>query len=159
MEPQVKYFAVGFASGVAGCAAAYGIYQIVSKKVGVDGDVESVYSLEKKHIDWIAAKAKEFCGGSTDKAVQVLLDYAMTDGSEATIFETVRCNTCGGKKDKGDHTATIKVSQEAYLTAMAGKHNLKDGTQKALRVVVEYAMTDGDETSIFTTARCAKYSS
>lgn len=157
MDSQTKSFAIGFASGVAGCAAVYGICQIADYLSVTDGMVDDVYSLEKKHIDWLASKAKESCDGKVSKAVQILLDYAMADGDEATIFEKVRCNTCGGKKDKADHNANILLSQRNYLTSMAAKHNLKDGNSKALRVIVEYAMTDGDAADIFTDARCAKY--
>lgn len=50
-----------------------------------------------EHIAFLEEKAQEYCNNDSDAALKVLLDYAMTDGDEALIFETVRCNTCGGK--------------------------------------------------------------
>lgn len=61
------------------------------------------------------------------------------------------------QKDKGDHTANIDAVHAAYLEDMAAKHNLKDGTSKALRVIIEFAMTDGCVADIFTKARCDKW--
>jgi hypothetical protein len=46
------------------------------------------------------------------------------------------------------------VTHDTYLGAMAVKHNLKDGKSKALRVVLEFVMTDGDVADIFTKERC-----
>jgi hypothetical protein len=58
------------------------------------------------------------------------------------------------QKDKAAHEASISVTHDTYLGAMAVKHNLKDGKSKALRVVLEFVMTDGDVADIFTKERC-----
>lgn len=115
------------------------------------------FTCDLEHIAWLSEKASEYCSGDRDAALKVLLDFAITQGDESIIFETVRCNTCGGKKDKALHKATIDISHDAYLAAMATNHNLKDGKSKAVRVVVEYAMTDGDVKEIFTKDRCDKW--
>jgi hypothetical protein len=61
------------------------------------------------------------------------------------------------QKDKITHDASIDARQSAYLKEMAIKHNLKDGKNKALRVIIEFAMTDGDLADIFTKERCDKW--
>lgn len=161
-QMDAKKLATVAATTVVAGAAAYGVYYVVKKRSSGAQEKPAVVaitaSIEKKHIAFLEEKAQEYCNSDSDAALKVLLDYAR-DGDEKLIFETVRCNTCGGKKDKEDYTASIDGSHAAYLEEMAGKHNLKDGTSKALRVIIEFAMQDGDVADIYTAARCAKWGS
>lgn len=61
------------------------------------------------------------------------------------------------QKDKGSHEASVDAVHHAFLEKMGTKYSLKDGTSKALRVIVEFAMTDGDVADIYTKARCDKW--
>ena len=52
-------------------------------------------------------------------------------------------------------TESFEVNEQhvTWLDEMAKKHDLPD-RDKALRALLDYAMTDGDEEDIFTKIRC-----
>lgn len=56
-------------------------------------------------------------------------------------------------KDKTSHSYDLEPTQAEWLEQMASAHSLPD-TSKALRVVLDFAMQDGDEKTIFETIRC-----
>lgn len=56
-------------------------------------------------------------------------------------------------KDKVNASLEIEREQREWLEAMARKHGLPDES-KALRVVLDYARTAGDEKVLFETVRC-----
>jgi hypothetical protein len=70
-----------------------------------------------EHIDYIGDKAQEYCGGDRDAVVRVILDYASTQGDEKLIFETVRCNTCGGKASERPRASATGRQVAPLLTA------------------------------------------
>lgn len=47
----------------------------------------------------------------------------------------------------------INDDHAAWLTTIAGKYNLPDAS-KALRVLIDFAQSDGDPDLIFNTIRC-----
>ena len=56
-------------------------------------------------------------------------------------------------KSKVTEAFTIEQDHKPWLEAMAEAHNLPDAS-KALRVLLDYAITDGDEGEIFGKIRC-----
>ncbi len=59
------------------------------------------------------------------------------------------------EKAKTDVTYTLEGAHQEWLQAMATAHNLPNPS-KALRVLIDYAIQDGDEKNIFETIRCAR---
>lgn len=58
-------------------------------------------------------------------------------------------------KDKVSETYIVQANQKAWLEQMAQAHNLKDAS-KALRVLLDYAIEDGDAQEIFGKIRCTR---
>jgi len=56
--------------------------------------VPSEFQLNEDHIDWLKAKAREHGLPDEHKALRVLIDYAMDEGDDETIFQTIRCKRC-----------------------------------------------------------------
>jgi hypothetical protein len=46
------------------------------------------------HKEWLDAMASKHGLPDADKALRVLLDFAIEDGNEAEIFENIRCRHC-----------------------------------------------------------------
>jgi hypothetical protein len=147
----------------ASAPAAYVAYHYFTKSPSTaepKADLEAIEQLtttiEKKHIEWLEKMAETYTSSDVDLAVRVLLDYAMTVGPEKAIFEQVRCNTCGGKKNKDEVTYSVKSAQVAFIDRMVTKHELLKGQSKAVRCVAEFAMSeDSAVADIFTTQRIA----
>ena len=59
--------------------------------------------------------------------------------------------------DKVEITVTINDDHETFLSEMAEVYDLPDA-DKALRVLLDYAMTDGDKAVIFDEIRCIRCS-
>lgn len=55
--------------------------------------------------------------------------------------------------NKVEINVTLYEDQQAWLEAMAVKYDLPDAS-KALRVLVDFAVEDGDLDTIFETVRC-----
>lgn len=58
-------------------------------------------------------------------------------------------------KSKVNSSFEIEADQQAWLESMAQRHQLRDAS-KALRVLLDYAMEDGDEQAIFEKIRCTR---
>ena len=56
--------------------------------------VEQKTELNSDHVEWLRAMAEKYGLFGTDKALRVVLDYAMESQDESGIFEEVRCNHC-----------------------------------------------------------------
>jgi hypothetical protein len=56
-------------------------------------------------------------------------------------------------KQKVEETYRIETDQQEWLEAMARAHQLPDAS-KALRVLLDFAMEEGDPQSIFGSVRC-----
>ncbi len=52
------------------------------------------FELNEGHVAWLAEMAKKHDLESRDKALRVLIDYAMAEGDESRIFDEVRCHHC-----------------------------------------------------------------
>ena len=52
------------------------------------------FEIQSDQRDWLEAKAEAYNLANADKALRVLLDFAMQDGDDKTIFETIRCTRC-----------------------------------------------------------------
>jgi homoserine kinase len=141
------WIALGATAAAAGCTyAAY--HYLYQKRLTEESKVELVAVIEQVHIDFLENIAANHTGGDVDRTLARILEHAMSDADENELFEFVRCSTCGSK-DKKPITASIATRHERFLVSMAEKHALKKGKDKALRIVFDYAMTDGVADSIF----------
>jgi hypothetical protein len=59
------------------------------------------------------------------------------------------------QKEKVSESFDIEADQLVWLKEMADAHGLPDAS-KALRVVLDHAMMDGDEDQIFMSIRCRR---
>ena len=59
--------------------------------------VEQTFEIESEQSQWLAEVASEYGLADEDKALRVLLDFAMEDGDKDLIFatENMRCRFCG----------------------------------------------------------------
>eukprot|EP00243_Klebsormidium_subtile_P012695 TRINITY_DN790_c0_g1_i2.p1 TRINITY_DN790_c0_g1~~TRINITY_DN790_c0_g1_i2.p1 ORF type:complete len:107 (+),score=15.91 TRINITY_DN790_c0_g1_i2:857-1177(+) len=87
------------------------------------------------------------------KALRVLLSYAKNEGNNEAIFKKIRCIQCS-KKDKTAKQFTIEQAHEAYLSTVIAAYELPD-VNKAVRILIDYASSEGDEGLIFEVKRCA----
>lgn len=60
-----------------------------------DGKVEKRFTVNGDQIDWLARMADKYGLPDGDKALRIVLDYAMEEADADTVFLTVRCNHCG----------------------------------------------------------------
>jgi hypothetical protein len=162
MKMEARQWTIVGVTAVAAGAGALAVYHYTSKRRAAAAEAAAAArgsltaTIEKKHIAWVASMAAAYTSGDCDCAVRVLLDYVAADGPEQAIFEHVRCNTCGGKKDKEECTYTVTASHVRLLDGMVAKHRLEKGVSKALRCIVEFAMSeDGVVDDIFTAQRVA----
>ncbi len=58
-------------------------------------------------------------------------------------------------KTKIDQTYTVEADQQQWLETMARQYDLPDAS-KALRILIDFAIQDGDEAAIFETIRCLR---
>lgn len=56
--------------------------------------VEQSYSINTDHQDWLEQMVKKYRLKDEAKAIRVLLDFAMTEGDEETLFKKIRCLRC-----------------------------------------------------------------
>jgi hypothetical protein len=56
---------------------------------------QATFALERDQKEWLERVAEDHELPDASKALRILLDYAMQDGNENEIFETVRCRHCG----------------------------------------------------------------
>jgi hypothetical protein len=56
---------------------------------------EVAYTVETDHKAWLESMAVKYKLPDASKALRVLLDFAMEDGDEKTIFRQIRCRHCG----------------------------------------------------------------
>jgi hypothetical protein len=57
--------------------------------------VSETYSIEPDHQAWLETMAESHGLPDASKALRVVLDYAMQDGDEDALFNTIRCRHCG----------------------------------------------------------------
>ena len=55
---------------------------------------ERNFLLNDDHIDFLEEMVKQYDLADVDKALRVLIDYAMEEGDREEIFEQVRCLRC-----------------------------------------------------------------
>lgn len=60
--------------------------------------------------------------------------------------------------EKVDQTYSINTDHQDWIKQMVEKYSLKD-EGKAIRVLLDFAMTDGDEEVLFKKIRCLRCSS
>lgn len=109
-------------------------------------------TLDQGHIDWIQQCTQEFGLPSVDKTLRILLTYAQHAANEMLIFEQVRCNFCKDKQ-KSTKEFTVDLAHDQYLEDMVSKHKLSS-KDKAVRIIVDYAISSDDKETIFGVKRC-----
>ncbi len=59
--------------------------------------VAHTFDIESEQRDWLGEIAEEYGFADEDKALRVLLDFAIQDGDNDLIFadENMRCRFCG----------------------------------------------------------------
>lgn len=112
--------------------------------------------VEEAHVAWITEMATKHTDGDIEKAMHLLLAHciAVRTDTAATekIFKEIRCNSCGGRKNKTSFQVTLTAAERSYLNAMVVTHSVRDGLDKAVRVIFEYAINDADLATIFPSA-------
>ena len=56
--------------------------------------VPEEFEVNEDHLTWLKAMAEKHGLPDSSKALRVVLDYAMQEGDEPTIFEEIRCHHC-----------------------------------------------------------------
>jgi hypothetical protein len=141
------WIALGTTAAVAGCT--YAVYRyLLKKREEEESQLVLTAIVEKVHVEFLEEAASKHTDGDTDKALVILIDYVMLGAKEEDVFESVRCVTCGAK-DKTKISCTVSEAHERFLTSMAEKHALKNGKDKALRIIFDYAMADDAAKSIY----------
>lgn len=115
--------------------------------------LEIELTLDQGHIEWLEKSMEEYSLPSLDKAIRIVLSYAQQSANEMLIFEKVRCNFCTNKQ-KVTRKHIIDSVHDEYLDEMVSKHKLAS-KDKAVRIVLDYAMTSVDGATIFQVKRCA----
>ncbi|KAJ1483055.1 hypothetical protein T484DRAFT_1801754 [Baffinella frigidus] len=103
--------------------------------------IEKTYEIEATHLEFLLAmvqkykipdadKAARISIPDTDKAARISVQFAISDGDAKfaisdgdakAIFETKRCNTCGGKKKKQPVTLKLYPTQAKFISAQVEK--------------------------------------
>ncbi len=52
------------------------------------------FEIEEEQAQWLTSMADKHALADGSKSLRVLLDFAMVDGDEKTIFEEIRCEYC-----------------------------------------------------------------
>lgn len=52
------------------------------------------FSVNEEHVTWLEDMAKKYDLEDRNKALRVVLEYAIQEGDEPTIFEEIRCHHC-----------------------------------------------------------------
>ncbi|MEM7126021.1 MAG: hypothetical protein AAF702_06825 [Chloroflexota bacterium] len=60
----------------------------------MDDKIEITTEIQRDQTEWLEEMAKKYELPDSAKVLRVLLDYAMQDGDEDEIFDTIRCNHC-----------------------------------------------------------------
>lgn len=60
-----------------------------------DGKIERAFTVQPGHVKWLEEMAARYEIEDVSKAMRIVLEYAMREGDEETIFEEVRCHYCG----------------------------------------------------------------
>lgn len=58
---------------------------------------DQTFEIEQEQLDWLGEIAENYGLADEDKALRVLLDFAIQDGDSDLIFSTenMRCRFCG----------------------------------------------------------------
>ena len=59
--------------------------------------IDQTLEIEQQQFEWLGKIAEDYGFADEDKALRVLLDFAMQDGDKDFIFsdENMRCRFCG----------------------------------------------------------------
>mmetsp|Transcript_37352 Transcript_37352/g.74865 ORF Transcript_37352/g.74865 Transcript_37352/m.74865 type:complete len:154 (+) Transcript_37352:29-490(+) len=146
---QMNYALAGAATVAVGVLAYY-----LLKPKGKKVPLKSVeLTVESKHIDFLKEMIAKYKIKDLEKAMRIVVQFAMSDGDKDLIYKTTRCNTCGGKKAKTGLKTKLYLPQYQHLEEMMASYKIKD-INKTARVLLEYCQVDGNQDVIFSTTRC-----
>lgn len=135
--------------GAAAVGATVGVAYYLKKQ---SAEVEIPVQLEQSHVSWLEEVAVKYTSGDPKKALQTLIGHCQSTSKDSAvekkIFEEFRCNTCG-KKEKVEYTAVVTGSQLAFVNRMTAQYGIKGGKDKTMRILLEYALNDVEQATIF----------
>mmetsp|Transcript_36499 Transcript_36499/g.70024 ORF Transcript_36499/g.70024 Transcript_36499/m.70024 type:complete len:465 (-) Transcript_36499:1159-2553(-) len=103
--------------------------------------------VEKRHVDWLEQNLRAFKLPDAGKAMRCLLEYVRAEVEDPILFGKTRCKAiCGGQKLP--QTFSVEADQQAWLTDKVDLHRLPD-IGKAVRIVLEFGVTEADPKSVF----------
>lgn len=149
IDKRVALAVVGAAAVGAGAGLAYYVYK---KRCQADSGVVGLeVKVEQTHATWLDDIAAKYTSGDSVKALHMLVEHCKTASSDdtvaETIFEKVRCKSCG-KKEKVAFTATLSKDHVAFINSALEKYELS-GQDKTLRVMFEYVINETQESAVF----------
>lgn len=142
--------ALGVAAIGAGLGIAYYAYKKHSQN-GTDG-IEVELLVEQAHVEWLEEVATKYVNGDTGDTLRKVIEHCKivsTDEDKAqVIFNKVRCFSCGKKRKV---LFSSKLSQEhiSFIESAFARYKISGGQDKALRIMIEYAMRDAEESEVF----------
>lgn len=149
MDNRVK-IALGVAAVGAGLGIAYYVYKKRSQN-GTD-NIELELLIEQAHVEWLEDKATRHTNGDTDEALSKVIEHckiASTDEDKArSVFKKVRCFSCG-QKLKILFRGRLSREHVSFIESACAKYELSGGQDKTLRIMMEYAMRDAEESVVF----------
>lgn len=106
---------------------------------------ETEYTVDKLNADWLSMVCSRFgLAGGVPEVVKILLHHVRSQDA-AFVYEKVR--GCNRKKVKQKIQLALCVKDSAYLSTSCEAHSLP-GIDKALRIVLDYALEDLAETEL-----------
>lgn len=148
MDKRVTLALVGTA-GVCGVGLAYYVYK---QYRSADEIIEIELKLESSHLEWLRIVSEKYTEGNLTEALKKVLEHCQAASEDPetaeAIFEKVRCNSCG-KKEKVPYTASLPRKHVSFIAEAAKKYKITAGNDKCVRVMLEYAINDSEESSVF----------
>ncbi|CAK9875573.1 unnamed protein product [Sphagnum jensenii] len=110
-------------------------------------------SLERKQLDWLEIMSKKYGLPTPGKAFRIVILYTkQKEHDAADIFAKVQ-SIVDDDSTLVNSLQKLDDVHDCYLQELVSKYGL-GSKDKAARVVLDYAMTSGDESTIFEVKRC-----
>ncbi|CDF36273.1 unnamed protein product [Chondrus crispus] len=149
LDKRVTIALIGTAS-VCGAGLAYYLYN--RHFHSSEESIEIELNLESAQLEWLGTVSDKYTDGDVAIAMKKVVDHCQVASEDPkaaeTIFKKVRCNSCG-KKEKLPFTVSLLQKQVDFLGDAAKKYEITAGNDKCMRVMLEYAINDAQESSIF----------
>lgn len=154
MDKRTKTIVVGVAAAGSSCVLAYYMYKQYQKEnnpTTKEGETLIKVQVEQVHKAWLKEMGDKYTSGDTSKAVQLLIEHCILFSGDIkateTIFKKIRCNTCADGVDKIEIEPCVMSPHKAFLENAVSQFEIKGGIAKAVRIMCDYGMDDGVDTS------------